>query len=226
MKAVVFHDIGDIRLEDVAEPQIEEDTDAIVRITTSAICGTDLHMIRGTMPGMQKGTIMGHEGVGVVESVEPSGAQPGPRRSGGHPFNHRLRLLCLLPGGLLRPVRQHQSQRKRAGTAFYGGPRCTGSFHGLQAEKARIPYAAIGSVRIAGQASPTIRPSCFRTSSLPGISVLNWPTWIPETRSPCSAAVRWVSSPSSRPCSWARVGYSPLTACRTASMLRAARARK
>ncbi len=28
MKAVVFHDIGDIRLEDVAEPRLQEPTDA------------------------------------------------------------------------------------------------------------------------------------------------------------------------------------------------------
>ena len=39
MKAVVFHDIGDIRLDDVPEPKLEEPTDAIVPITTSAICG-------------------------------------------------------------------------------------------------------------------------------------------------------------------------------------------
>jgi threonine dehydrogenase-like Zn-dependent dehydrogenase len=41
MKAVVFHDVGDIRLEQVPEPQIENGYDAIVRLTSSAICGTD-----------------------------------------------------------------------------------------------------------------------------------------------------------------------------------------
>jgi hypothetical protein len=30
MKAVVFHDIGDIRLDDVPEAQIKDSTDAIV----------------------------------------------------------------------------------------------------------------------------------------------------------------------------------------------------
>ena len=52
MKAVVFHDIGDIRLDNVKEPKIQDSTDAIVRLTASAICGTDLHMIRGTFTGM------------------------------------------------------------------------------------------------------------------------------------------------------------------------------
>src|SRR2546430_3890430 len=69
MKAVVFHGIGDIRLDNIKEPKIQDDYDAIVRMTASAICGTDLHFVRGTVPGMQEGTVLGHEGVGVVEEV-------------------------------------------------------------------------------------------------------------------------------------------------------------
>jgi threonine dehydrogenase-like Zn-dependent dehydrogenase len=67
MKAVVWHDVGDIRLDDVLEPTVEQPTDAVARLTSSAICGTDLHFVRGTMAGMKPGTIPGHEGVGVVE---------------------------------------------------------------------------------------------------------------------------------------------------------------
>ena len=66
MKAVVFHDVGDVRLDTVSEPKLKEDTDAIVRITSSAICGTDLHFVRGTFTGMKKGRILGHEAVGIV----------------------------------------------------------------------------------------------------------------------------------------------------------------
>ncbi len=69
MKAVVFHGIGDIRLDNVPEPKLQDEFDAIVRLTASAICGIDLHMIRGTFPGMKPGTILGHEGVGLVEEV-------------------------------------------------------------------------------------------------------------------------------------------------------------
>jgi threonine dehydrogenase-like Zn-dependent dehydrogenase len=72
MKAVVFHGVGDICLDNVPEPTIEQPTDAIVRLTASAICGTDLHMVRGTMPGLEPGTILGHEGVGIIEEVGPS----------------------------------------------------------------------------------------------------------------------------------------------------------
>lgn len=69
MKAIVWHGIGDIRLDDVPEPRIEKPTDAIVRLTASAICGTDLHMIHGTLAPMKVGTILGHEGVGVIEEL-------------------------------------------------------------------------------------------------------------------------------------------------------------
>lgn len=43
MKAVVWHGVGDIRLEKVDDPKIQDPKDAIVKITRSAICGTDLH---------------------------------------------------------------------------------------------------------------------------------------------------------------------------------------
>ena len=69
MKAVVYHGVGDIRLDEVPEPKIQQPTDAIVRLTATAICGTDLHFVRGTVSGMKAGTILGHEGVGIVEDV-------------------------------------------------------------------------------------------------------------------------------------------------------------
>jgi len=36
----------------------------------------------------------------------------------------------------------------QAGTAFFGGPKETGPFNGLQAEKARIPFANVGLVKL------------------------------------------------------------------------------
>jgi threonine dehydrogenase-like Zn-dependent dehydrogenase len=71
MKAVVWHDVGSISVDDVPMPTIQDPADAIVRITTSALCGTDLHFIRGTVPGMHPGTILGHEAVGVIEELGP-----------------------------------------------------------------------------------------------------------------------------------------------------------
>jgi threonine dehydrogenase-like Zn-dependent dehydrogenase len=148
MKAVVFHGIGDIRLENVAEPKIRERTDAIVRLTASAICGTDLHMIRGTMPGMKPGTVLGHEGVGVVEEV---GAGVRNLRRGDRvvvPSTIACGNCSYCRAGYTAQCDDANPNGPAAGTAFYGGPAQTGPFDGLQAEYARVPFAYHNLVRL------------------------------------------------------------------------------
>jgi threonine dehydrogenase-like Zn-dependent dehydrogenase len=148
MKAVVFHDVGDIRLEDVEEPKIQDPTDAIVRLTATAICGTDLHMVRGTMTGMVPGTILGHEGVGIVEKLGPNVRN--------FRVGDRVVIASTIACGYCSYCRAGYHAQcdnanpngKRAGTAFFGGPKLSGPFHGLQAEKARIPYANVGMVKL------------------------------------------------------------------------------
>ena len=68
MKAIVWHDIGKISLDNVSDPKMKEPYDAIVRLTASAICGTDLHMYDGRI-GAEPGLVLGHEPLGVVRAV-------------------------------------------------------------------------------------------------------------------------------------------------------------
>jgi len=148
MKAVVFHGIGDIRLEDVPEPELQQDTDAIVKLTASAICGTDLHFVRGTFPGMKPGTILGHEGVGVVEAV---GRDVRNLRVGDRvviPSTIACGTCSYCRAGYYAQCDVANPNGKRAGTAFFGGPEMSGPFHGLQAERARIPFANVGLVKL------------------------------------------------------------------------------
>ncbi len=148
MKAVVFHGVGDIRLEDVPDPRIEEPTDAVIRITASAICGTDLHMVRGTFAGMEPGTIVGHEAVGVVDELGPMVRNLS--------VGDRVVVMSTIACGHCAYCRQGYFSQcdnanphgKRAGTAFFGGPGPTGPYQGLQAEKARIPFANVGLVKL------------------------------------------------------------------------------
>lgn len=142
MKAVVFHGVGDLRLDTVPEPKIKNATDAIVRITSSAICGTDLHFVRGSMGGMKKGRIIGHEAVGIVEEV------------GSEVRNFRKNDRVVIPStvgcgsclycrsGFFAQCDRANPQGKLAGTVFFGGPEDAGGLDGLQAEFARVPYAA------------------------------------------------------------------------------------
>ncbi|MGH9557861.1 MAG: zinc-dependent alcohol dehydrogenase [Bryobacteraceae bacterium] len=148
MRAVVFHGIGDIRLEDVKEPKIKQDTDAIVRLTATAICGTDLHMVRGTLPGMKRGTILGHEGVGVVEEV---GKGVRNLRQGDRvviPSTIACGTCSYCRAGYYSQCDRANPNGPAAGTAFFGGPESTGAFHGLQAEYARVPFAHVGLVKL------------------------------------------------------------------------------
>lgn len=42
MRATVMYKAGDVRVENVPDPQIVEPTDAIIRISCACICGNDL----------------------------------------------------------------------------------------------------------------------------------------------------------------------------------------
>lgn len=148
MKAIVFKGVGTIDLMDVQEPILVDETDAIVKLTTTTICGTDLHMVRGSITGMQSGTILGHEGVGIVEKIGNSVAHFVigdrviiPSTIGcGHCFYCSKKLYSQCDNA--------NPNGPDAGTAFYGGPKSSGPFQGLQAEKARVPYADISLVKI------------------------------------------------------------------------------
>ena len=69
MKAVVWHGIEDVRVDEVRDPTIQEPTDAVVRITSTAICGSDLHLYKVLGMYMDEGDILGHEPMGIVEAV-------------------------------------------------------------------------------------------------------------------------------------------------------------
>lgn len=65
MRAVTFQAPGEVRVEDVPEPEILEATDAIVRIDATGVCGSDLHIYHGRVK-IEPGFTIGHEYVGTV----------------------------------------------------------------------------------------------------------------------------------------------------------------
>jgi threonine dehydrogenase-like Zn-dependent dehydrogenase len=68
MRATVMYKAGDVRIENVADATIVHPTDAVVRVTRACICGSDLWPYKD-MPPVDGGRRMGHEAIGVVESV-------------------------------------------------------------------------------------------------------------------------------------------------------------
>lgn len=69
MRATVMFGPGDVRIENVPDAAILDPTDAVVRVTRACICGSDLWPYRGGEPIGEAGRRMGHEAIGIVESV-------------------------------------------------------------------------------------------------------------------------------------------------------------
>src|SRR5438045_3777276 len=135
-------------VDEVKDPKIKSPTHAIVKRTASAICGTDLHMVRGTISGMKSGTILGHEGVGTVEELGP----------GVRNFKKGDRVVitstiacgnCVYcRAGEVAQCDISNPNGKFSGTAFFGGPKDSGPFDGMQAEKVRVPFAHVNMVNV------------------------------------------------------------------------------
>ena len=68
MRGVVMYGPGDVRVEEREVPTLVEPGDAILRVVASCICGSDLWPWRG-LDAVGAPSPMGHEYVGVVESV-------------------------------------------------------------------------------------------------------------------------------------------------------------
>ncbi len=82
MKQINVHGPGDVRIDEVAEPE-PGPRDAVVRVSACGICGTDLRYVRlGGLAGPSGQPMpLGHEVSGVVEEVggEVSNLTPGTR---------------------------------------------------------------------------------------------------------------------------------------------------
>lgn len=135
MKALVYLGPGKKDLRDCPKPTITSPTDAIVKITRTTICGTDLHILKGDVATCQVGRILGHEGVGVIESVGPGVAtfKPG----------DRVLISCITACGRCDSCRKGMYSHCSTGGWILGN-----SIDGTQAEFVRIPYADTSLYRI------------------------------------------------------------------------------
>lgn len=81
MLAYTYIEKGKFALTDKPKPQLKDDGDAIVRVTLGSICTSDIHIKHGSVPRAVPGITVGHEMVGVVESVGKgvSKVRPGDR---------------------------------------------------------------------------------------------------------------------------------------------------
>ncbi len=128
MRAFVYKGVNLRELEDRPKPEITAATDAIVRTTKTTICGTDLHILKGDVPSCAPGRILGHEGIGVVESI---GAAVTAFKPGD-----RVLISCISSCGKCEYCRRGMYSHCTTGGWILGN-----SIDGTQAEFVRIPHA-------------------------------------------------------------------------------------
>ena len=81
MKALTYIERGRFSVTEKPKPVVTDPRDAVVRVTLGSICTSDLHIKHGSVPRAVPGITVGHEMVGVVESVgaEVKTVRPGDR---------------------------------------------------------------------------------------------------------------------------------------------------
>lgn len=155
MKALCWHGVGDVRVDNVPDPRIEDPRDAVIKITATAICGSDLHLLDGYMPTMQAGDVLGHEPMGEVVAL---GAAVKNLKVGDRvvvPFTiacgscyfceKTLFSLCDNSNPNAEIARKFMGHSP---SGLFGYSHMLGGFSGGQAEYLRVPFADVGPLKI------------------------------------------------------------------------------
>ena len=133
MRAVVYRDVGRVEVSEVPDPEIVDPADAIVRVGIAAICGSDLHFFHGKAP-LEPGETIGHEAVGVVETVGPEVRRVAP----GDRVVVSFVIACGDCWFCLNGQTQLCEDFRNLGAGIFGG-----SLGGAQAELVRVPVADV-----------------------------------------------------------------------------------
>ncbi|HSO68307.1 MAG TPA: alcohol dehydrogenase catalytic domain-containing protein, partial [Arachnia sp.] len=91
MKALRFHAPGDVRLEDVPEPQCGPE-EVKIKVRNCSTCGTDVKIRNNGHVNITRVTTMGHEIAGEVVEV-------GPEALGGFAVGDRVQVIAAVPCG-------------------------------------------------------------------------------------------------------------------------------
>ena len=131
MRAVTFQGPGEVRVDDVAEPELSAPDEAIVRVEATGVCGSDLHIYHGRV-AIEQGFILGHEYVGTVIAV---GDDVGSVAAG----DRVLGTYCSACGDCFF-CRRGDFHKCDSGRVF-GHGKTLGSLQGAQAELLLVPNA-------------------------------------------------------------------------------------
>jgi 2-desacetyl-2-hydroxyethyl bacteriochlorophyllide A dehydrogenase len=135
---VTFQAPGEVRVDEVPEPDLTAPDEAIVRVEATGVCGSDLHIYHGRV-AIEPGFVIGHEYVGTVIAVgdDVSAVAEGDRVLGTY---------CTACGECFFCARGdfHKCDRGRV----FGHGEVLGSLQGAQAELLLVPNADLTLRRI------------------------------------------------------------------------------
>jgi threonine dehydrogenase-like Zn-dependent dehydrogenase len=155
MRALCWHGIGEVGIEQVPDPYILNPRDAIVKVTSTAICGSDLHLYDGYVPTMFRGDILGHEFMGEVVEIGPGVTNlavgdrvvvPFPIACGNCFFCEREMFSLCENSNPNAPLAEKMWGHSPAG--IFGYSHMLGGYAGGQAEYVRVPFADIGPLKV------------------------------------------------------------------------------
>lgn len=135
MWALVYQGPGRKSFEQKPKPIIQSTTDAVLKIVKTTICGTDLHILKGDVPEVEPGRILGHEGIGIVETVGEGVTRFKP--------GDKVLISCITADGRCEYCRRSMYSHCENGGWVLGH-----LIDGTQAEYVRIPFADTSLYRI------------------------------------------------------------------------------
>jgi threonine dehydrogenase-like Zn-dependent dehydrogenase len=154
MRATIMYKAGDVRIETVADARLVEATDAIIRVSRACICGSDLWPYKDLEP-TPAGRPMGHEAIGIVESVGTA--------------VHRFRRgdLVIMPFAFSDGSCDFCREGLQTACA-HGGYFGVGLVGGAQAEAVRIPLADGTLYKLPVREDDALIPSLLTLSDVMG----------------------------------------------------------
>ena len=148
MKALTYHGIEDVRVDDVPDPRIQDPDDVIVRITSTGLCGSDLHLYKILGAFIDEGDVLGHEPMGIVEET---GAGVTELAAGDRvviPFNVACGHCWMCGEGLHSQCETTQVREYGTGASLFGYTKLYGQVPGGQAQFLRVPFGNFLPIKV------------------------------------------------------------------------------
>ena len=148
MKALTYHGIEDVRVDDVPDPRIQEPDDVIVRITSTGLCGSDLHLYKILGAFIGEGDILGHEPMGIVEETGAGVTELAVGDRVVVPFNVACGHCWMCGEGLHSQCETTQVREYGTGASLFGYTKLYGQVPGGQAELLRVPFGNFLPIKV------------------------------------------------------------------------------